>query len=180
MINRWLSETLGRPRRSRKLPVHGERNQEAATPPLGQLPFFVDFRKIRVACLRPSSPRIARCAMPVPTRRRGATCDVLHPRRTQVLRPHCCAAVLPELLGMKKVVSEDAARAADDNPPDQLTCTGKASRQGARNGRGVLARLDRKCAAVDRTTKMARHPGARLPGLPESSPLWAPPRRAPV
>ena len=101
---------------------------------LGQLPFFVDFLKkgglfdafVADCPLRYASPN-------APKKR-----DVLGTVMLSMLAGHKryahiaalrCDGVLPELLGMKKVVSEDAARAADDNPCDQFACTGQASRQ---------------------------------------------------
>jgi hypothetical protein len=98
-------------------PVHVEWDQEAATTPLGQLPFFVDFLKksglfdafIADCPLRYASPN-------APKKR-----DVLGTAMLSMLAGHKryahiaalrCDAVLPELLGMKKIVSEDAVRRA--------------------------------------------------------------------
>ena len=98
-------------------PVHVEWDQEAATTPLGQLPFFVDFLKksglfdafVADCPLRYASPN-------APKKR-----DVLGTTMLSMLAGHKryahiaalrCDAVLPELLGMEKVVSEDAVRRA--------------------------------------------------------------------
>jgi hypothetical protein len=98
-------------------PVHVEWDQEAATTPLGQLPFFVDFLKksglfdafVADCPLRYASPN-------APKKR-----DVLGTTMLSILAGHKryahiaalrCDAVLPELLGMQKVVSEDAVRRA--------------------------------------------------------------------
>ena len=98
-------------------PVRVEWDHEAALTPLGQLPFFIHFLKasglfdVLVAdCpLRYRSPN-------APERR-----DVLGTTMLSMLAGHKryahiaalrCDAVLPELLGMKKIVSEDAIRRA--------------------------------------------------------------------
>jgi hypothetical protein len=98
-------------------PVHVEWDQDAAMTPLGQLPFFIDFLKasglfdafVADCPLRYASPN-------APKKR-----DVLGTAMLSMLAGHRryahiaalrCDAVLPELLGMKKVVSEDAVRRA--------------------------------------------------------------------
>ena len=98
-------------------PVRVEWDHEAAMTPLGQLPFFIDFLKtaglfdaLAADCpLRYSSPN-------APRRR-----DVLGTAMLSMLAGHRryahiaalrCDALLPELLGMKKIVSEDAIRRA--------------------------------------------------------------------
>src|SRR5271165_2801357 len=98
-------------------PVRVEWDHEAAMTPLGQLPFFVDFLKtaglfdalVADCPLRYLSPN-------APKRR-----DVLGTVMLSMLAGHRryahiaalrCDAVLPELLGMKKIVSEDAIRRA--------------------------------------------------------------------
>jgi len=95
--------------------VRVEWDQEAAMTPLGQLPFFVDFLKtsglfdalVSDCPLRYQSPN-------APERR-----DVLGTTMLSMLAGHKryahiaalrCDAVLPELLGMEKIVSEDAVR----------------------------------------------------------------------
>jgi Transposase DDE domain group 1 len=98
-------------------PVRVEWDHEAAMTPLGQLPFFIDFLKasglfdayVADCPLRYVSPN-------APSRR-----DVLGTAMLSILAGHRryahiaalrCDAVLPELLGMKKIVSEDAIRRA--------------------------------------------------------------------
>ena len=98
-------------------PVQVEWDQEAPTTPHGQLPFFVDFLKtsglfdafVADCPLRYGSPN-------APRKR-----DVLGTAMLSMLAGHKryahiaalrCDAVLPELLGMQKVVSEDAVRRA--------------------------------------------------------------------
>ena len=98
-------------------PVHVEWDHGAAMTPLGQLPFFIDFLKasglfdafVADCPLRYASPN-------APKKR-----DVLGTAMLSMLAGHKryahiaalrCDAVLPELLGMKKVVSEDAVRRA--------------------------------------------------------------------
>src|SRR5208337_2097707 len=98
-------------------PVRVEWDQEATMTPLGQLPFFIHFLKtaglfdafVADCPLRYLSPN-------APGRR-----DVLGTAMLSMLAGHRryahiaalrCDAVLPELLGMKKIVSEDAIRRA--------------------------------------------------------------------
>jgi len=98
-------------------PVRVEWDHEAAMTPLGQLPFFIDFLKtaglfdafVADGPLRYVSPN-------APSKR-----DVLGTAMLSMLAGHKryahiaalrCDAVLPELLGMKKIVSEDAVRRA--------------------------------------------------------------------
>jgi Transposase DDE domain group 1 len=98
-------------------PVHVEWDTEAALTPLGQLPFFIDFLKatglfdafVADCPLRYRSPN-------APKKR-----DVLGTAMVSILSGHKRYAhiaalrsdsVLPELLGMKKIVSEDAVRRA--------------------------------------------------------------------
>lgn len=90
-----------------------EWDTEAALTPLGQLPFFIDFLKTAGLCdafiadcpLRYTSPN-------VPKKR-----DVLGTTMPSMLSGHKryaliaglrCDSVLPELLGMNKIISEDA------------------------------------------------------------------------
>src|SRR5208282_4222239 len=71
-------------------PVRVEWDHEAALTPLGQLPFFIHFLKA------------------------SGLFDAMlagHKRYTHIAALRC-DAVLPELLGMKKIVSEDAIRRA--------------------------------------------------------------------
>jgi hypothetical protein len=98
-------------------PIRVEWDHEAAMTPLGQLPFFIDLLKtsglfdafVADCPLRYSSPN-------APGKR-----DVLGTAMLSMLSGHTryahitalrCDAVLPELLGMKKIVSEDAVRRA--------------------------------------------------------------------
>ena len=98
-------------------PVRVEWDHEAAMTPLGQLPFFIDFLKtsglfdafVGDCPLRYGSPN-------APRKR-----DVLGTAMLSMLAGHRryahiaalrCDAVLPELLGMKKTVSEDSVRRA--------------------------------------------------------------------
>ena len=98
-------------------PVHVEWDTEAALTPLGQLPFFIDFLKggglfdafVADCPLHYTSPN-------APKKR-----DVLGTAMLSILSGHKryahiaalrCDNVLPELLGMNKIVSEDAVRRA--------------------------------------------------------------------
>ncbi len=98
-------------------PVRVEWDHEAALTPLGQLPFFIHFLKasglfdalVADCPLRYRSPN-------APDRR-----DVVGTTMLSMLAGHKryahiaalrCDGVLPELLGMKKIVSEDAIRRA--------------------------------------------------------------------
>jgi Transposase DDE domain group 1 len=98
-------------------PVRVEWDHEAALTPLGQLPFFIHFLKasglfdalVADCPLRYRSPN-------APDRR-----DILGTTMLSMLAGHRryahiaalrCDAVLPELLGMEKIVSEDAIRRA--------------------------------------------------------------------
>ena len=98
-------------------PVHVEWDTEATLTPLGQLPFFIDFLKggglfdafVADCPLHYTSPN-------APKKR-----DVLGTAMLSILSGHKryahivalrCDNVLPELLGMNKIVSEDAVRRA--------------------------------------------------------------------
>ncbi len=98
-------------------PVRVEWDHEAAMTALGQLPFFIDF--LKAAGL--FDALVADCPLrylsPNAPRRR----EVLGTAMLSMLAGHRryahiaalrCDAVLPELLGMKKIVSEDAIRRA--------------------------------------------------------------------
>src|SRR5271165_1640658 len=79
---------------------------------------------------------------------------------------------------LEQYLLEHAARAANDHPRDQRARQGRARRQGARRRRRLPARPGFKCGAVDPPAKMARHPLARLPGLPQrKAPAAAAPPR---
>jgi hypothetical protein len=98
-------------------PVHVEWEREAAMTPLGQLPFFIDFLKTsgRFDALVADCP--LRYTSPNAPRKR----DVLGTTTLSMLSGHRryahiaalrCDGVLPELLDMSKIVSEDAVRRA--------------------------------------------------------------------
>jgi hypothetical protein len=98
-------------------PIRVEWDHEAAMMPLGQFPFFIDFLKTTglLDALVGDCP--LRYLSPNAPRRR----DVLATAMPSMLAGHKryahiaalrCDAVLPELLGMKKIVSEDAIRRA--------------------------------------------------------------------
>ncbi len=98
-------------------PVHVEWDQDAAMTPLGQLPFFIDFLKASGLFDALVADCPLRYASPNAPKKR----DVLGTAMLSMLAGHKryahiaalrCDAVLPELLGMKKVVSEDAVRRA--------------------------------------------------------------------
>ncbi len=96
-------------------PVHVAWDQEAATTTLGQLPFFVDFLKKSGLF----DAFVADCPLHYASPNAPKKRDVLGTVMLSMLSGHKryahiaalrCDAVLPELLGMKKVVSEDAVR----------------------------------------------------------------------
>jgi hypothetical protein len=98
-------------------PIRVEWDHEAAMTPLGQLPFFIDFLKKTGLFDAFDADCPLRYVSPNAPRRR----DVLGTAMLSMLAGHKryahiaalrCDAVLPELLGMKKVVSEDAVRRA--------------------------------------------------------------------
>ena len=98
-------------------PIRVEWDHEAAMTPLGQLPFFVDFLKASGLFDAFVADCPLRYLSPNAPRRR----DVLGTAMLSMLAGHRryahiaalrCDAVLPELLGMKKIVSEDAIRRA--------------------------------------------------------------------
>jgi hypothetical protein len=98
-------------------PVRVEWDHEAAMTPLGQLPFFVDFLKTSGLFDALVADCPLRYVSPNAPRRR----DVLGTAMLSMLAGHKryahiaalrCDAVLPQLLGMKKIVSEDAIRRA--------------------------------------------------------------------
>ena len=96
-------------------PVLVEWDTEAALTPLGQLPFFIDFLKaaglfdafVADCPLRYTSPN-------APKKRdvfgNGDAVDVVWAQALCSLAALRCDSVLPELLGMNKIVSEDAVR----------------------------------------------------------------------
>jgi hypothetical protein len=98
-------------------PVRVEWDHEAAMTPHGQLPFFVDF--LKTAGL--FDALVADCPLRYLSPNAPSKRDVLGTAMLSMLAGHKryahiaalrCDAVLPELLGMKKIVSEDAIRRA--------------------------------------------------------------------
>lgn len=98
-------------------PVHVEWDHEAAMTPLGQLPFFIDFLKASGLF----DAFVADCPLRYVSPNAPKKRDVLGTAMLSMLAGHKryahiaalrCDGVLPELLGMKKVVSEDAVRRA--------------------------------------------------------------------
>ena len=98
-------------------PVRVEWDHEAAMTPLGQLPFFIDF--LKTAGL--FDALVADCPLRYLSPNAPGRRDVLGTVMLSMLAGHRryahiaalrCDAVLPELLGMKKIVSEDAIRRA--------------------------------------------------------------------
>jgi hypothetical protein len=97
--------------------VHVEWDTEVPLTPLGQLPFFVDYLKVSGLF----DGWVADCPLAYTSSNRPQTRDVLGTVMLSFLSGHRRYAhiaalrgdgVLPELLGMKKVVSEDAVRRA--------------------------------------------------------------------
>jgi Transposase DDE domain group 1 len=97
--------------------VHVEWDTEAAMTPLGQLPFFIDF--LKSAGLFDAF--VADCPLHYASPNAPKKRDVLATAMLSILSGHKryahiaalrCDSVLPELLGMNKVVSEDAVRRA--------------------------------------------------------------------
>jgi hypothetical protein len=93
--------------------VHVEWDTEAALTPLGQLPFFIDFLKAAGLC----DAFIADCPLRYTSPNAPKKRDVLGTTMLSVLSGHKryahiaglrCDSVLPELLGMNKIISEDA------------------------------------------------------------------------
>jgi Transposase DDE domain group 1 len=98
-------------------PIRVEWDHEAAMTPLGQLPFFIDFLKTSGLFEAFLADCPLRYLSPNAPRKR----DVLGTAMLSMLAGHKryahiaalrCDGVLPELLGMKKIVSEDAVRRA--------------------------------------------------------------------
>src|ERR1700693_3951587 len=98
-------------------PVHVEWDTEAALTPLGQLPFFIDF--LKTAGL--FDALVADCPLRYLSPNAPSKRDVLGTAMLSLLAGHKryahiaalrCDDVLPELLGMRKIVSEDAIRRA--------------------------------------------------------------------
>ena len=98
-------------------PVRVEWDHEAALTPLGQLPFFIDFLKtsglfdalVADCPLRYGSPNAPKKRDVVGTAMLAMLAGHKRYAHIAALR---CDAVLPELLGMSKIVSEDAVRRA--------------------------------------------------------------------
>ena len=98
-------------------PVHVEWDTGAALTPLGQLPFFIDF--LKAAGL--FDALVADCPLHYTSPNAPKKRDVLGTAMPSMLSGHKryahiaalrCDSVLPELLGMNKIVSEDAVRRA--------------------------------------------------------------------
>jgi len=98
-------------------PIRVEWDHEAAMTPLGQLPFFIDFLKTSGLF----DAFVADCPLRYVSPNAPGKREVLGTAMLSMLAGHKryahiaalrCDAVLPELLGMKKVVSEDAVRRA--------------------------------------------------------------------
>src|SRR5260370_4034052 len=98
-------------------PVHVEWDREAAFTPLGQLPFFIDF--LKTAGLFDAF--VADCPLHYTSPNAPKKRDVLGTAMLAMLAGHKRYAhiaalrgdeVLPELLGMSRIVSEDAVRRA--------------------------------------------------------------------
>src|SRR5271157_4113175 len=98
-------------------PVHVEWDREAAFTPLGQLPFFIDF--LKTAGLFDTF--VADCPLHYTSPNAPKKRDVLGTAMLAMLAGHKRYAhiaalrgneVLPELLGMSRIVSEDAVRRA--------------------------------------------------------------------
>jgi len=98
-------------------PVRVEWDHEAALTPLGQLPFFIHFLKTSGLF----DALVADCPLRYRSPNAPAKRDVLGTTMLSMLAGHRryahiaalrCDAVLPELLGMEKIVSEDAIRRA--------------------------------------------------------------------
>src|ERR1039458_4829865 len=98
-------------------PVHVEWDAEAALTPLGQLPFFIDFLKVSGLF----DAFVADCPLHYTSPNAPKKRDVLGTTMLSMLSGHKRYAhiaalrgdgVLPELLGMNKMVSEDAVRRA--------------------------------------------------------------------
>ena len=94
-------------------PVRVEWDHEAAMTPLGQLPFFIHF--LKTAGLFDAF--VADCPLRYVSPNAPSKRDVLGTAMLSMLAGHRryahiaalrCDAVLPDLLGMKKIVSEDA------------------------------------------------------------------------
>jgi DDE family transposase len=98
-------------------PIRVEWDHDAAMTPLGQLPFFIDF--LKTAGL--FDALVADCPLRYVSPNAPGKRDVLGTAMLSMLAGHRryahiaalrCDAVLPPLLGMKKIVSEDAIRRA--------------------------------------------------------------------
>src|SRR5208283_1300139 len=98
-------------------PVRVEWDREASLTPLGQLPFFIHF--LKTAGLFEAF--VADCPLRYTSPNAPKTRDVLGTAMLSILSGHTRYAhiaalrgdgVVPELLGMKRIVSEDAVRRA--------------------------------------------------------------------
>src|SRR5215469_10564023 len=97
--------------------VHVEWDPQSAVTPLGQLPFFIEFLKLGNLF----DPWVSECPLEMTSPNASSNRDLLGTLLLSVLAGHKryahvtalrCDAVNPPLLGMSKVVSEDALRRA--------------------------------------------------------------------
>ena len=130
-------------------PVRVEWDHEAAMTPLGQLPFFIDF--LKTAGL--FDALVADCPLRYLSPNAPSKRDVLGTAMLSMLAGHKryahiaalrCDAVLPELLGMRKIVSEDAIRRAfkaiDETGRGRLAAPTPSILRGAAAGRALDSR----------------------------------------
>ena len=98
-------------------PVHVERDREAALTPFGQLPFFIDFLKVSGLF----NALVADCPLRYTSPNAPNNRDIFGTAMLSILAGHKRYAhiaalrgdgVLPELLNMNRIVSEDAVRRA--------------------------------------------------------------------
>ena len=97
--------------------IHVEWDPSAAVTPMGQLPFFIEFLKVSGLF----EAFVAECPLRYTSPNSPSVRDVLGTLMLSILAGHNryahitairCDSVNPALLGMKKVISEDAARRA--------------------------------------------------------------------
>src|SRR5277367_6314619 len=95
--------------------VHVEWDPQAAVTPLGQLPFFIEFLKLGNLF----DPWVEECPLQFTSHNAPSNRDILGTLLLSVLSGHRryahitalrCDGVNPQLLGMKKVISEDSMR----------------------------------------------------------------------
>src|SRR5579864_4860256 len=97
--------------------LHIEWDPDASVTPIGQLPFFIQYLKLGHRFL----PWVEDCPLDYESNNAPSKTDVLGSLLLSVLSGHtryahittlACDQVNPQLLGMKKVVSDDSARRA--------------------------------------------------------------------